>query len=292
MSSLFKKKAKPDENSAVSSPQVKQKGNVTSLTTAVNGSHSIMPSNGHTEVLAQERVTTTDPDTCLEVFKCHWFQACAILKKGNQENTSVVNRSPQEEIDTVIRYIDQMMLLLVEETDQNGAQGPILQYILEEDILTGLFECTGAQTNFAERLNFHHLKMIDMLISQSRQQLMVHKPIIRPVLQFLNSCQESPNRNVEQHLILVLHQLCVSVTQNTHLLEVLFSASSDQGAARFLIFSLLIPYIHHEGSIGQQARDALLLIMSLSSKHQNIGEYIAENSDFCPVSTKSTGQEV
>ena len=89
---------------------------------------------------------------------------------------------------------------------------------------------------------------------------------------------------IEKHLILLLHQLCVSVTQNTHILELLFNASSEQGPAKFLMFSLLIPYVHREGSIGQQARDALLLIMALSARHENIGLYIAENSDFCPVS--------
>lgn len=156
--------------------------------------------------------------------------------------------------------------------------------MLEDDLLVKLFEWSNIQTEFSDKLKYHHLKTVDMLISQARQTLLVHKPIIRPVLQLLSSCEEHSNSNIEQHMILVLHQLCVAVTQNTHLLELLFSASSEQGSAKFLIFSLLIPYIHHEGTIGQQARDALLLIMALSSRLHHIGQYIAENSDFCPVS--------
>lgn len=63
------------------------------------------------------------------------------------------------------------------------------------------------------------------------------------------------------------------------------STDTDHGPARFLIFSLLIPYIHREGPVGQKARDALLLIMTLSARHPHIGHYIANNSDFCPVSS-------
>lgn len=53
---------------------------------------------------------------------------------------------------------------------------------------------------------------------------------------------------------------------------------------RFVIFTLLIPFVHREGDIGQQARDALLLCMTLSKKNENVGSYIAEHSNVCPVS--------
>lgn len=51
----------------------------------------------------------------------------------------------------------------------------------------------------------------------------------------------------------------------------------------FIIFSLLLPYVHSEGSLGHQARDALLLCMSLSQKNSNVGTYIAKYSSMCPV---------
>lgn len=36
--------------------------------------------------------------------------------------------------------------------------------------------------------------------------------------------------------------------------------------------------------LGQQARDALLLIMQLSHRNESIAKYIIENTNFCPVS--------
>lgn len=48
---------------------------------------------------------------------------------------------------------------------------------------------------------------------------------------------------------------------------------------RFIIVSLLINYVHTEGAIGLQARDALLLCMSLSKKNIHIGQH----SHICPM---------
>jgi len=35
--------------------------------------------------------------------------------------------------------------------------------------------------------------------------------------------------------------------------------------------------------LGQQARDALLMIMQLSSRNVNLARYIVDHTDFCPV---------
>lgn len=132
------------------------------------------------------------------------------------------------------------------------------------------------------------LRMYELLISQSRQLLLIHRPVIRPLLRLLLACAEqmsnSGSEELEFRLVLVLHQICTCISQETVILESFFSTEANHGPAKFLIFSLLIRYIHREGPIGQRARDALLLLMTLSARHPHIGHYIAENSDFCPVS--------
>lgn len=57
----------------------------------------------------------------------------------------------------------------------------------------------------------------------------------------------------------------------------------------FILFSLLIPYVHREGSLGHQARDALLLCMALSQKNSNVGIYIAQYSSICPLLVTGLG---
>ena len=44
-------------------------------------------------------------------------------------------------------------------------------------------------------------------------------------------------------------------------------------------------HINFHFVIGQQARDALLLIMQLSHRNEPIAKYIVENTNFCPVDT-------
>ena len=280
------------QNISTSSPS----GTPRSSRSNSNSSNQIQPNQAHTSDVLDSSIpasspararSNTDPETCLVVFKSHWAQALGIISKNANGSSPAVRRSLNEEIEAVLKYADQMVLLMIEEEEDQGGQGPILQYLLEEDILEQLLTWTNqAGPDYTDRLKLHHLKMFETMISQSRQSLFVHKPLIRPLLKLLTSCEDPRNKQIEARLILVLHQLCVCVTQNTQMLELLFSASSEQGPAKFVIFSLLIPYIHREGPIGQQARDALLLIMALSCVHDHIGTYIANNSDFCPVSNK------
>lgn len=87
------------------------------------------------------------------------------------------------------------------------------------------------------------------------------------------------------YITLYPHQVCVSVARQPVVLEMLFRAApAQQGSTNLLIFSLLVPFIHRDGAIGQQARDALLLVMAASASNEAVARYIAENSYFCPVS--------
>ena len=61
------------------------------------------------------------------------------------------------------------------------------------------------------------------------------------------------------------------------------NSSSSSNRSSFLVFSLLVQFLHGEGHVGQTARDALLHCMALSRKNEDVGKYIAGHSDFCPV---------
>lgn len=51
-----------------------------------------------------------------------------------------------------------------------------------------------------------------------------------------------------------------------------FDADCDE---QFLVFSLLTPYLYDFGEVGQLARDALLLILSVSRRLKHIAAFIA-----------------
>ncbi|XP_005107718.1 FTS and Hook-interacting protein isoform X2 [Aplysia californica] len=227
----------------------------------------------------------TDPNTCLEVFQNHWKQACAVIN-GQDRKATVNGKATVDGVEAVLSNLEQMVTLLVSEDDDGGLPGPILHYVMEVELLESF--CAWCQLNVPqhERLRLQQLRLFELIISQSRQMLLIHKPVIKPLLRLLMDVRDSPeisNGELEFKLVLVLHQICICISQQSLILESFFSTDADHGPARFLIFSLLIPYIHREGPVGQRARDALLLIMTLSARHPHIGQYIANNSDFCPV---------
>ncbi|CAN9498472.1 unnamed protein product [Ophioblennius macclurei] len=234
---------------------------------------------------------TADPETCLMVFENHWRQVSWVLE---QHETS----SSSDDLTAVRNNTDQMLCLLAEErpaecSDGGGsggapvrAMGPILELVVTENILERLVQWhlrRGLDPDSQGAL----LKLFEMLIGQSQQPLLQHTAVLHPLLRLLGACGD-PELGcppaLENSLVLLLNQVCVSMARQPVVLEMLFRAApAQQGSTNLLIFSLLVPFIHRDGAIGQQARDALLLVMSASASHQAVAQYISENSYFCPV---------
>uniref|UniRef100_A0A3P8T316 FHF complex subunit HOOK-interacting protein C-terminal domain-containing protein n=1 Tax=Amphiprion percula TaxID=161767 RepID=A0A3P8T316_AMPPE len=244
-----------------------------------------------------------DPETCMIVFKNHWAQVVKILEKHEPGRSSTGALSflsghsssggsrlgpiPADEASAVQNYVEHMLFLLMEEeAGQGGAMGPILELVVLEGVMERLF-LWSLRRQFTEDMKLEQLRMYQMLLSQARQPLLHHKPVLRPLMMLLASCAGAATGEdggvVEAELVLLLNQLCVALVKDPSVLELFFHTSEDQGAANFLLFSLLIPYTHRQGSVGQQARDALLLIMSLSASEPRVAQHIAQNTYFCPV---------
>ncbi|KAM9362479.1 FHF complex subunit HOOK-interacting protein 1A [Symphorus nematophorus] len=241
-----------------------------------------------------------DPETCMIVFKNHWAQVVKILEKHDPLRSSstlpsLINLStspsgsprfgpiPGDEASAVQNYVEHMLFLLMEEeSGQAGAMGPILEFVVMENVMERLF-VWSLRREFTDDMKLEQLKMYEMLVGQAHQPLLHHKPILRPLIMLLSSCSGTAAPQVEGELVLLLNQLCCVLAKDPSILELFFHTSEDQGATNFLIFSLLIPFIHREGTVGQQARDALLLIMSLSAENERVAKHVAENTYFCPV---------
>uniref|UniRef100_A0A8C5GHV2 Protein FAM160A1-like n=1 Tax=Gouania willdenowi TaxID=441366 RepID=A0A8C5GHV2_GOUWI len=239
-----------------------------------------------------------DPETCMIVFKNHWAQVVKILEKHETSRSGALSffsshggagPIPADEASAVQNYVEHMLFLLMEEeAGQGGAMGPILELVVLEGVMERLF-LWSLRRQFTEDMKLEQLRMYQNLLSQARQPLLHHKPVLKPLMMLLASCAgpasgEPPSGGaVEAELVLLLNQLCAALVRDPSVLELFFHTSEDQGAANFLLFSLLIPYTHRQGSVGQQARDALLLIMSLSAKESRVAQHITDNTYFCPV---------
>jgi len=229
-----------------------------------------------------------DPTACYDSFKKHWQQTYEIIERTQPPHGFPI----QDDVLGIVNHLGQMVAFLLLElrtagnspSNDNGQSCSCLEFLLSENLLEKLFAWSVHTGRYGNAIRLEQLKLYELLVSQSRQQLLVHEPFIRPLLRLLSSCAgEVFPVELEKRLVVLLNQLCVTLMQNIELLDLFFYASGDQGPAKFVIFNLLIPFVHREGGIGQQARDALLLCMSLSKKNENVGSYIAENSNVCPV---------
>ncbi|XP_061524886.1 FHF complex subunit HOOK-interacting protein 1A-like isoform X2 [Phycodurus eques] len=240
-----------------------------------------------------------DPETCMIVFKNHWAQVVKILEKhepgrGGASALSFLSGHagarpgsiPPDEASAVQNYVEHMLFLLMEEeAGQGGAMGPILEFVVLEGVMERLF-LWSLRRQFTEDMKLEQLRMYQMLLTQAHQPLLHHKPLLRPLMTLLASCGGAgadTGGRVEAELVLLLNQLCGALVKDPSVLELFFHTSEDQGAANFLLFSLLIPYTHRQGPVGQQAREALLLIMSLSASEPRVAQHIAQSTYFCPV---------
>uniref|UniRef100_G3NBT9 FHF complex subunit HOOK-interacting protein 1B n=1 Tax=Gasterosteus aculeatus aculeatus TaxID=481459 RepID=G3NBT9_GASAC len=211
---------------------------------------------------------TADPETCLMVFENHWRQ----VRRTSVDVSVHVGASscllPCRRAGSARRPLAGGLLVVTEN---------ILERLVQWHLRRGLDpDSQGAL-----------LKLFEMLIGQSHQPLLQHTAVLHPLLRLLGACAD-PDLGcpaaLENSLVLLLNQVCVSVARQPVVLEMLFRAApAQQGSTNLLIFSLLVPFIHRDGAIGQQARDALLLVMAASASNESVARYIAENSYFCPV---------
>uniref|UniRef100_A0A8C6QYJ0 FHF complex subunit HOOK-interacting protein 1B n=1 Tax=Nannospalax galili TaxID=1026970 RepID=A0A8C6QYJ0_NANGA len=229
-----------------------------------------------------------DPETCLMVFKNHWSQVVRILERQSPRAAA----GGADDLSAVRNHTYQMLTLLAEDRVVPSAPsgpGPLLEFALREDLLTRVLAWQlqwdelgdGVEERRAEQL-----KLFEMLVSEARQPLLRHGPVREALLTLLDACgRPAPSSSaLDEGLVLLLSQLCVCVAREPSLLEFFLQPPPEPGAApRLLLFSRLVPFVHREGTLGQQARDALLLLMALSDGSPTVGRYIADHSYFCPV---------
>lgn len=65
--------------------------------------------------------------------------------------------------------------------------GAILEFVVLEGVMERLF-LWSLRRQFTEDMKLEQLKMYQMLLSQAKQPLLHHKPVLRPLMMLLASC--------------------------------------------------------------------------------------------------------
>lgn len=229
----------------------------------------------------------------VQFVESHWNSTSAVL-------LSNISAWQDDDWTTVLRFCNEVLAVL--ESDDSSSYLRLTDFLLSSEVLEKLVTCLVLSAKRlsherAECLRLCLLRTFDLLLSRSSQSsLLTERRLTKPLLRLLAVCDGMSGEMAENHLIAVLHQLCIGITQYPAVLDLLFSgdltgkSEDESGSAdvektsrQFLVFSLLVPFVHREGRAAQQARDDLLLIMSLSSALSSISQHIVDSSDFCPV---------
>lgn len=213
----------------------------------------------------------------LRLVDVHWNNAKAII--ALDEKTV----GHQERCNILVYHLNEIVSVLVDEKD--GDPGPCLQYVLDNDVFQTVYTWSATNKNCVKDMKREQLRLFRNLIEKARAHLLIYEQVWKPLLYLLHSCLNTFSSDMEEHFVAVLKGLCVSVNRDIALLDLFFLDNHGHGQiAKLSVFSLLIPFVHREGNVGNWSRDAMLLCMALSSVDTRLGTYIAEETDFCPVS--------
>uniref|UniRef100_A0A0N5BML0 DUF5917 domain-containing protein n=1 Tax=Strongyloides papillosus TaxID=174720 RepID=A0A0N5BML0_STREA len=197
--------------------------------------------------------------------------------------------------------------------------GTILDSCFSNEIFIKLQSwAEGVSESYHMACQVNLLKAYDSMLSNSNRHshcVLVHKPILLPLLRLLHWCNETvEERNhvpcgIDKDFVVLLNQISRKMSQDITLLHFLFnfnedtsdgdgennveamntsfgsfkSTNSNSSSNRFLVFSLLIPYLYGPGDIGQLAKDSVLSILAVSAKFRAVASYITKKTSFCQV---------
>lgn len=216
----------------------------------------------------------------LKLVDVHWKNSKAIIALNEK------TIAHQERCKMLVDNLNGIVSVLVDEKD--GDPGPCLQYVLDENVFQTVYTWSVSNKNCIKDMKREQLRLFRNLIEKGRAPLLIYEQVWKPLLYLLHSCVNNISSDMEEHFVAVLKGLCVSVNRDIALLDLFFLDNHHHTQiAKLSVFSLLIPFVHREGNVGIWARDAMLLCMALSSVDTRLGTYIAEETDFCFVSSIS-----
>ncbi|CAI4229186.1 unnamed protein product [Auanema sp. JU1783] len=235
----------------------------------------------------------SDPSQWESNFDSCWKEANAILelKERNPEREITYDQMAQ-----LLKQLSHMCKLLMMEANAQPepAIGPILDRYFTQEIMERVLHFAIQIPDFIKAAcQLSLIRIYEEIVSESHTQnhcLLVHKPILHPLLRLFDWCKRDellhPSNHTQltsrdKHFVILLHQICAKLAEDRTLLHFFFSCAD--GANQFAVFSLLIPFLYEQNDTGQLARDALLRILSVSSQHEQIAEFVSKKSAFCPV---------
>ncbi|XP_050519958.1 FHIP family protein GL19323 isoform X2 [Daktulosphaira vitifoliae] len=229
-----------------------------------------------------EKIDDFDLSACFDSFNKHWQQTFEIIDRI-QTTKGVIK---YDDISAVINHLNQLVkLLLLDVQSANSTnQSPCLEYFLNNQLLGKLYSWSLKTDRYKSYLKAELLKIYSILLTEFRgYNILLDDSILNPLLLILNSCDgDSLSVTNEKHLVTVLRQFCILLSHHSNIINSILKNNFNK-SSKCIVLSLLMSFIHRDGSIGEEARDALLIFVSLSRSNEMLANTLTLKSNVSPV---------
>ncbi|XP_053209144.1 FHIP family protein CPIJ015043-like isoform X2 [Panonychus citri] len=281
--------------------------------TSVIMTQKTITSNGFNPQVPKSKVITTDDITSVVN---NIDQMIALLLQEaknftNTSNTKLINDTSSSQHSKSMDLSCSPSPSPSSLSSSSSSSTTLLDYFLMENILDQIFNWSCDIGEFTNIMKIEQLKSFDLLLSRyNKDNCIFQSSVIKILHQLLSRCSKTCPLDVEKRLVSLLNTICQCIGRDNQLLQLFFNDNGDHEnrnnnehndefknsdykskyfserkeiESRFLVFSLLISFVHREGAIGQQARNGLLQIMPISQTNESLSQYIANDSNLGPV---------
>lgn len=176
--------------------------------------------------------------------------------------------------------------LIGEKPETSGRTGDCLEFLLSENVVESVYLFGTWQKAYGKELRVGLLRFFTDVFARSSQPILIHQQTLRPLSRLLRACEGTTDPDLCGALVPLLHRICILMQENQSLLDLFFVDSRMPSQSKFLIFTQLIPHMHATGDVGNRARDAILLVLSLADQlpESTLSRFIATECNFCQAS--------
>ena len=209
---------------------------------------------------------------------------CSALKRIMSDSSQLTDPSLLEEFRG--HLVSGEKLVSRERPSTRGEVGDNLAVILSTNIIENVYVFSTQQRTHGREIRLMLLRFFTEVFAHSVQDVLIHQQFLRPLNRLLRACEGAGDGGISASLVPLLHQICILIQENQSLLDLFFVEPKPHHPARFFLLAQLVSFMHDGTEIGNRARDALLLVLSLADQvsHAALSQFIAIESNFCQVS--------
>jgi hypothetical protein len=211
----------------------------------------------------------------------HWTNLCEIMSPS-----LIINPFALEEFQHHLISLAEIISRERSDNRTDPKSSECVELMLNENILEKVCTFATRQKKFSVDIRHTLVSFFTNILTIPGPSLIIHQQILRPLNRLLLLCDSSgQEKDISLKLIPLLYHICLLIQENESFLDLFFIDGAGRVPSKFLVFTLLVPYVHDMTEKGATARDALLMCLSVAARspQSRLSDFIVGDTDFCQV---------